>query len=96
MDIAFAVSMHFKKGTKNMVFVNEKLINEKCHYTEKKKKLKKDIPQEVYDPRVKFNVVSDNPALILAEAMTKLEYITPTEDFWQSIGILADYCDERI
>jgi hypothetical protein len=79
-----------------MVFINEKLINKKCHYTEKKKKLKKDISQEVYDPRVKFNVFSDNPALILAEIMTKLEFITPTEDFWQNIAVLADYCDERI
>lgn len=79
-----------------MVFVNEKSIKEKYHYTKKKKKLKKDISQEVYDPRVKFNVISDNPALILAEAMTKLECVIPTEDFWQSIGILADYCDERI
>jgi hypothetical protein len=79
-----------------MVFVNEKLINEKCHYTEKKKKLKKDIPQNVYDPRVKFNVISDNPALIMAEIMTKLECFNPTEDFWQNIKILADYCDERI
>lgn len=93
MDIVFAVSMHFKKGTKNMVFVNEKLINEKCHYTEKKKKNK---PQNVYDPRTKLNVISDNPALILAETILKLEFFNPTEDFWENIKKLANYCDEKI
>jgi hypothetical protein len=45
---------------------------------------------------VKFNVFSDNPALILAEVMTKLNYVESNEDFWQSIAILADYCDQRI
>ena len=79
-----------------MVFVNKKLINEKCHYTEKKKKLKKDISQEVYDPRVKFNVFSDNPALILAEIILKLEFFTPTEEFWENIEKLANYCDKKI
>jgi len=79
-----------------MVFVNEKLINKSYHHIKKTKKLKKDIAQSVYDPRVKFNVFSDNPALILAEIMTKLNYINPTEDFWQNIAVLADYCDERL
>jgi hypothetical protein len=92
---SLAVFMHFLK-VKFMVFVNEKLINEKCHYTKKSKKLRKDIAQSVYDPRVKFNVFSDNPALILAEVMTKLNYVESNEDFWQSIAILADYCDQRI
>ena len=73
-----------------MVFVNEKLINEKCHYTEKNK------PQNVYDPRTKLNVISDNPALIMAGIILKLEFFNPTEEFWQSISVLADYCDERI
>lgn len=79
-----------------MVFVNKELINKKCHYIKKGKKLKKDIAQNVYDPRVKFNVHSDNPALILAEIMLKLKYIDSTEDFWENIAILADYCDQRI
>jgi len=73
-----------------MVFVNKKLINEKCHYTEKNK------PQNVYDPRTKLNVISDNPALILAEIILKLEFFTPTEEFWENIEKLANYCDEKI
>jgi len=73
-----------------MVFVNKKLINEKCHYTEKNK------PQNVYDPRTKLNVISDNPALILAEIILKLEFFTPTEEFWENIEKLANYCDKKI
>lgn len=77
-----------------MVFVNEKLIKERCHYTKKSKKLREDITQNVYDPRVKFNVVSDNPALILANIVK--DHVEETEEFWQNIAVLADYCDQRV
>jgi len=79
-----------------MVFVNEKLINKTCHYIKKNNKIREDITQSVYDPRVKFNIISDNLALILAEIMIRSNYVKKTEDFWRSIAVLADYCDQRI
>jgi len=78
-----------------MVFVNNKLI-EKTFSVQKEKKIKHDIQQEVYDPRVKRTINSDNPALIVAEIITKSKFIKVTDDFWQNIKILADYCDQRI
>lgn len=79
-----------------MVFVNDELI-EKTYSIQKETKLKKDLKQEVYDPRKNDNVYSDNPALIIADIMTKRNFINRvTDDFWQSIKILADYCDQRI
>lgn len=79
----------------NMVFVNDRLIK-KTYSVQKEKKIKKDLLQAVYDPRVDDTVHSDNPALIIAEIMTKRNFVRETNDFWNSIKILADYCDQRI
>lgn len=76
-----------------MIFVNEKSIKKKYHYTKKYNKLKENINQSVYDPRVKFNVISNNPALILANIVK--DHIESDEDFWQKIAVLADYCDQK-
>ena len=77
------------------MFVNNELLNKTFSVIKQNKKLKEDIKQEVYDPRVGFNVFSDNPALILAEILIKSKF-DKTEEFWQNVKILADYCDQRI
>ena len=50
----------------------------------------------IYDPRVKKRIVSDNPALVLADMAHRRFIITPWEfndEFWAKIGKLADFCD---
>jgi hypothetical protein len=76
-----------------LMFVNGSLIKKKYNV---ETKLKKDIKQNVYDPRVNMNVYSDNPALILANIMTKAKFGNNTNNFWDSVKVLADYCDQRI
>jgi hypothetical protein len=82
-----------KKWTVFM-FVNGALIKKKFDVQETK--LKRDIEQNVYDPRVRMNVYSDNPALILANIMIKSKLGNKTNNFWENVKVLADYCDQRI
>ena len=77
-----------------LMFVNGSLIKRK--YSVKETRLKKDIDQNVYDPRVRMNVYSDNPALILANIMIKSKLGSNTNNFWENVKVLADYCDQRI
>lgn len=53
----------------------------------------KNLKESIYDPRVGINVVSTNPALILADLIK--DHIERTDGFWQDIAKLADYCDEK-
>lgn len=76
------------------MFVNGALIKKKFDVQETK--LKRDIEQNVYDPRVRMNVYSDNPALILANIMIKSKLGNKTNNFWENVKVLADYCDQRI
>jgi hypothetical protein len=50
----------------------------------------------VYDPRIDKNIISDNPALVMAtlaeEGIIKTEWVFD-EVFWENISHLADYCD---
>ena len=77
------------------MFINGTLIKRK--YSVQETKLKKDINQIVYDPRIKEKIYSDNPALILAKIITKSKYKTiDKKEFWNNVKVLADYCDQRI
>lgn len=77
------------------MFINGALIKRK--YSVQETKLKKDIDQMVYDPRVDKKIYSDNPALIVAEIITKSKHKTINKkEFWENVKVLADYCDQRI
>jgi len=78
-----------------LMFINGELIHKKFDI-QKTTKLKKDIEQYVFDPRLGMRINSDNPALILAEIIIKSKLNSNTDDFWDNIKILADYCDTRI
>ncbi len=47
----------------------------------------------LYDPRVKTFINTDNPAIIMADAMIRIGAIEPDENFWEKIKLLADYAD---
>jgi hypothetical protein len=87
-------TIHKHKQWTALMFINGALIKKKFDVQETK--LKKDIEQNVYDPRVKMNVYSDNPALILANIMIKAKFGKNTNNFWDNVKVLADYCDTRI
>lgn len=76
-----------------LMYINGTLIAKKFSV---QKIMKKDIIQNVYDPRIKKSIYSDNPALILANIIINSELISPNEEFWKTVVILADYCDTRI
>ena len=50
----------------------------------------------VYDPRIDKNIISDNPALVMASlaetGIIKTKWVF-NEVFWENISRLADYCD---
>ena len=55
----------------------------------------------LYDPRIaKYVPGADNPALILADVLVRLDtqhpFLTTSAEFWKQIAKLADYCDENI
>lgn len=78
-----------------LMFINGALIRRKFDVQETR--LKKDIDQEVYDPRINEKVYSDNPALIVAAIITRSKYKTvDKKEFWNNVKVLADYCDQRI
>jgi len=47
----------------------------------------------LYDPRVKTFVDTNNPAIIMADAMIRIGAIEPDDKFWQKIELLANYAD---
>lgn len=59
---------------------------------------------KVYDPRIKKWIVSDNPALIFADMVTRQvfiskhnsNYLDDPQKFWDFISKFANYCDEEI
>lgn len=49
----------------------------------------------LYDPREGFNVVSNNPILILADIMIKKGFADKSDSkFWDNITILANHADK--
>ena len=78
-----------------LMFINGELIHKKFDI-QKTTKLKKDIEQYVFDPRLGMRINSDNPALIFAEIINKSELISSDEEFWNKIKILANYSDENM
>jgi len=47
----------------------------------------------LYDPRVNSFVNTDNPAIILADAMIRIGAVVPDNNFWDKIKILANYAE---
>jgi hypothetical protein len=47
----------------------------------------------LYDPRAKTFVNTNNPAIIMADAMIRIGAIEPDEKFWRKIELLANYAD---
>ena len=47
----------------------------------------------LYDPRVNALVNTNNPILIMADAIIRVGAIEPDKDFWEKIKLLADYAD---
>lgn len=49
----------------------------------------------LFDPRANGLIDTENPAIILADAMIKVSAINPDKKFWDAITTLANYADSN-